>query len=145
MKIQTNNLLGDEFIDILCGEKIGEGISREVFRCRLNPNWIVKVEREGQWFQNIREYLIWEEIQHWKKMSKWFAPVEYISPHGTVLIQHKVTPAYETDLPKQLPTFFTDIKQENFGMLNGQFVCFDYGTTPISRNWSTRLKKFNWT
>lgn len=141
MEKEKSALLGDEFIDILCGDKIGEGISREVFKCRLRDDWIVKVEREGSWHQNIREYAIWEEVRYWKKMSKWFAPCEYISPHGLVLIQKKVTPAYKKDLPEKIPAFFTDVKEENFGMLDGKLVCFDYGTTPISRNWSTKLKK----
>lgn len=138
------DFLGSEFVDILCGEKIGQGISREVFKCRLNESWIVKIERDGFYHQNIHEWKIWQEIQHWKKMSKWFAPCEYLSPHGTILIQQKTTPAYKKDLPNSLPAFFTDIKQENYGMLGEQFVCFDYGIIPISRNWSTKLKKASW-
>lgn len=142
--MKGDTILQDEFIDILCGNRIGGGMSREVFECRLNDKWVVKIEKDGHYFQNIREYEIWQEIQHWKKMSKWFAPCEYISPHGMILIQHKVTPAYKKDLPAKLPAFFTDIKPENFGMIDNQFVCFDYGTTPLSKNWSTKTKKATW-
>lgn len=141
-KIDTSvEKIADDIIDTLCWEEIGSGISRQVFTHRFDKNLVIKIEQEGSWFQNIHEYKIWEEIQYWKKMSKWFAPCEYLSPNGVVLIQRRVSPAYEKDLPTSLPAFFTDIKAENFGMLDGRIVCFDYGTIPISRNWNTRLKK----
>ena len=59
--------------------------------------------------------------------AKWFAPCVDISPSGHFLIQKKCKPLIDIKcLPKNIPGFFTDVHWNNFGMLNGKFVCFDY-------------------
>jgi len=133
----------DDLIDLLCGEELGSGISRTVFVCKLNPKWVVKIESDTDRHQNLREWMIWEEIQYWKKMSDWFAPCIFISDSGKYLIQQRTDPIRQSDVPDKIPVFFTDQKLDNFGFIKGQFVCHDYGIIPITINWNTRMKKNN--
>lgn len=133
--------------DLLCGNKLGQGISRMVFECRLIPDCVVKVEIDEDWrdFANVREMRFFNENEYVKSIRDWLAPCRYLSPDGRILIQERVRPAQaKTDrLPKTVPSFLTDLKPENFGYLpNGRFVCCDYAI--VINNPSTRLKKANW-
>lgn len=140
----VDNIVGRDFINVFCGGKIGEGMSRVVYKNRLDPTTVIKVERDAGNFQNVVEYMFWQEIQWYKPMAKWYAPVVSISPCGIVLIQKKVEPTSYKDYPKKVPAFFRDIKHENFGMLDGKLVCFDYGTSLFSKGFSKKLKKADW-
>ena len=128
---------------ILLGEKIGSGCFRDVYECKLNDKYVVKVMRDDaiDTFANVIEWKIWEEIQDYKTMSKWFAPCEFITDDGKVLIQHKVRIRDIEKYPKKVPTFFTDIKQDNFGFIGKQLVCFDYNTTILTKNWNAKTLK----
>lgn len=46
-------------------------------------------------------------------------------------------------MPETIPTFLTDLKRENFGLIDGRIVCVDYAMT--IPNPSTRLKQVFWT
>lgn len=134
-----------EAFNLLCGKKLGEGIHRDVFACRLNPKWVVKVETDGPWryFANVMEMKFWSDHQSYAKVAEWLAPCEYMSPDGLVMIQHRVEPvSADYELPAKLPSFLTDIKTDNFGLLNGKLVCFDYAMS--IQNPSLRLKKVDW-
>jgi hypothetical protein len=45
-------------------------------------------------------------------------------------------------MPERMPSFLTDFKRENFGILRGKLVCIDYAM-PIP-SYNSRLKKVNW-
>lgn len=133
--------------NMLCGDKIGSGVYRDVFRCKLRPDLVVKVERETEYrdFANVREMRFWCDNQDCTAIAKWLAPCEFLSPDGRVLLQKKATIVTEDDLanlPKQLPAFLTDTKFGNFGWLNGKLVCVDYAS--VISNVSTRLRKADW-
>ena len=131
--------------NLLCGQKLGEGIHRAVFACRLRSDLVVKVEADSNWryFANVHEMKFWSEHQHYDKVAKWLAPCEYLSPDGRILLQSQVEPLRSSDkLPDKLPSFLTDVKRDNFGMLNGRIVCFDYAMT--IPNPSLRQKKVKW-
>jgi hypothetical protein len=134
-------------LDILCSdEEIGSGYSRDVFDCRLDSKLVVKVERDDKHyrsFNNVMECTFWNDNQYNPKIAKWLAPCEYLSPDGFILIQQKAAPIPDDyKLPDKLPSFFTDIKRENFGLLNGRLVCIDYAAH--IENPSLRLKKVEW-
>jgi hypothetical protein len=47
--------------------------------------------------------------------------------------------------PTALPAFFTDFKRENFGFIDGRFVCHDYGTTLLMERGMTKaMRKVDW-
>jgi hypothetical protein len=135
----------EDAFNLLCGEKIGGGIHRTVFACRLRPELVVKVETSGDWryFANVHEMKFWSDHEHFEKVARWLAPCEYLSPDGRLLLQRRIEPLRATDeLPVKLPSFLTDVKRDNFGMLDGRIVCADYAMTIPSP--SLRAKKVEW-
>lgn len=136
----------EDAFNLLCGEKIGSGIHRDVFECRLRPDLVVKVEIEESWrtFANVMEMKFWCDNEHAKGIGEWLAPCEYMSPDGRILLQRRADPVSRRDtvLPDKLPAFLTDIKPANFGWLAGRLVCVDYAL--VIDNPSARLKKVEW-
>ena len=140
-----NGAIYEDAFNLLCGKLLGEGIHRKVFECRLRDDLVVKVESETDWryFANVLEMRFWNDHEHYKKVADWLAPCEYLSPDGRILLQRKALPIVDRSaLPKQVPAFLSDLKPENFGMLDGRLVCLDYAMT--IPNPSTRLKKVDW-
>ncbi len=132
---------GDCF-NMLCGRKLGEGIDREVYECKVRPDLVVKVEHSDfRRFANVMEARFWADHQHYDKVARWLAPVEFLSPDGRLLLMRKAEQGNIT-FPDQLPAFLTDVKPENFGMLDGRLVCVDYALTIPSP--STRPRKVSW-
>ena len=125
----------EEYKDVLLGKKIGFGAYRTVYECSLNKEYVVKIENDNNGFSNMREWKVWEEVEY-TPFAKWFAPCIMISDNGLVLIQKKVTA--KEKLPNKIPYFFTDVKPENFGYIDGKFVCCDYGSLMYQRTWSEK-------
>lgn len=128
--------------NMLCDELIGRGMSRATFSSKVLPDCVVKVEDGAGDFQNIKEWELWQAVRH-TKFAKWFAPCRWISPNGIVLVMERTTPAWE--FPAEMPVFLTDYKRENYGMLNGQLVCHDYGMhTMLEFGMTKRMRKVEW-
>lgn len=137
----------EDLFNLVCGKCLGEGIHRKVFECRIAPQYVVKVEDDGsnfwRYFANVKEMNFWSDHASYEKVSKWLAPCDYLSPDGRILLQKRcenVTQAFE--LPKEMPSFLSDLKRENFGWYEGRLVCMDYAMTIPNPN--TRLKKADW-
>lgn len=129
---------------ILCGTMLGSGVARKVYELRTNPMYVIKIETRGCSFQNVAEWETWAWISG-GPLARWFAPCEFISPCGLMLVQHKVTPLRTAELPERVPAFLCDLKIENFGLLKWRFVCCDYGTVQSSfRKTSRRLVRAKW-
>lgn len=147
----SNNPTFEEAFHLLCGRKIGEGMSRNVFECALLPNCVVKVETDGHRFQNIMEWQTWNIVSH-TKASRWFAQCKWISPNGKILIQERTRPPAPFEFLPKVPVWFTDMKRTNWGMAttssdNKQFlVCHDYGTSLMLQDGTVtkRMKKAEW-
>jgi len=139
--VDTKTRLFEDAFNLLCGDKLGEGYSREVFSCTLRPDLVVKVEAsETRRFANIHEMKFWDDNYYRKKISAWLAPCEYLSPDGRLLLQKRCDPIPSSmKMPSKVPSFLADVKRENFGLLGKKIVCFDYAITIL--NPSTRLKK----
>lgn len=132
-------------IRLLCCDKIGGGVFRDVFSCRIQSDLVVKVEIDQEWrsFENVKAMRFWSEWQYVVKIKLWLAPCEYLSPDGRILLQRRADPIPASfELLDKLPTFLTDIKRENFGLFEGRLVCIDYAMTIMDA--STRLKKAEW-
>lgn len=127
-----------ELFDVICGKKLGEGIARTVYECAVNPLLVVKFEKPG-WFQNVQEMNFWDANCSYQPVAKWLAPCKFISPCGRVLLQVKVEPINDREMPASIPSWATDEKAANWGMLNGKPVMCDYGMILYSP--SKRMKK----
>lgn len=134
----------EEAFNLLCGKKLGEGIHRNVFECRIREDLVVKVETDDfRYFANVLEMKFWSDHQHYAKVADWLAPCEFMSPDGRILLQKRAQPLRDgDDLPAKLPSFLSDVKRDNFGLLNGKIVCVDYAMTIPSP--SIRQKKVDW-
>ena len=134
-----------EFFRCIINEKMGQGAYRNVYTTKLNPDVVIKFERNGGDFHNVNEYHVWQSAKCNKDIAKWFAPCLWISPCGVVLVQKKTKPPVK--LPAMLPTFLTDFRKSNYGMLDGKFVCHDYGfygTVDHHGLYTKRMKKVDW-
>lgn len=118
---------------LMCGEKIGYGLYRDVYVLKQNPNYVVKIERDMShgMFANVTEWRNYINNKEWGWFEKWLAPCEMISPTGQVMIQGRVEHRQRKDYPKYVPAIFTDLKVKNFGFIGDRFVCCDYSFLPI--------------
>lgn len=136
--------LSRDVYDLLVGDHIATGYTREVHACIAHPDCVVKLENNAKSFHNIYEHQVWEKVKD-TKFAKWFAPVHSISSNGTVLIMKRTTKPRLEDLPAEIPAFFTDVKPENFGMYEGRIVCHDYGFHKlIERGLTKAMRKVDW-
>lgn len=130
-----------DLASLVLGTKLGSGMSRDVYECRLDNAFVVKVENASQDFQNVIEWEIWNNVRYLPNVAKWFAPCQFISPNGIFLIQRRVEKGQARQYPKKVPYFFRDTKYDNFGFLDGRFVCCDYGTFLREDHFDTKRKK----
>jgi len=132
-----------DFAQMMLDGKIGSGAARSVFKLHLIPDCVAKLEARGG-LQNVAEYQVWKAVEK-TEFAKWFAPVVSLSKDSTVLIQKKTTPAQRTDFPEKVPVFFTDLKYQNWGLLDGRLVCHDYGVHLLLETGMTkRMVKADW-
>lgn len=139
---EFKNGYGNEMI----GDKIGEGVARQVYEWKLDKDLVIKIQKKGLSYcvghQNIMEYMSWLAVKK-NNFGKYFAPCIRISPCGGVLLQRRVEKS--NTYPDVLPEYLTDTKRGNYGILDGQFVCCDYGTNALMEFGMTRkMKKVIW-
>lgn len=119
-----------ELLDVILGDFIGSGVYREVFQHPHFIDYVVKIE-QGNSRENAIEWDVWNSVK-FTDNAKWFAPCTYISDNGVVLIQKKTKPLFSKPVkfvPEKIPSFFTDIKPDNFGWIGNQLVAHDYSFT----------------
>lgn len=143
--------VNSDLIRMFVGEKIGSGLYRSVYRFNLNPDkYVIKIEPNSTEC-NANEFLIWNEVSGligplaW--VRDWFAPILYMSPDAKILIMEKTNPIFPkniTNYPDKVPNFFSDIKVDNFGWINGKFVCHDYGFINRFIKYDKKFRKANW-
>lgn len=125
-----------DLFNMFCGKLLGEGSHRKVFECLVRPDLVVKVEHSDfRYFANVFEMQLWSENAENKDVSKWLAPVEFISPDGRILLQKRCDPLpINYKLPARMPEFLCDFKRSNYGIFEGRLVCVDYGITYFKAN-----------
>ena len=118
-----------DFFSIMAGKWLGGGVGRGVYVLNTDSSLVVKIETASYSFQNVAEWEAWGDLNDMAgdSASKWFAPCYYISPCGAVLIQARTRPLDRSLFPKKMPSFFTDLKYQNFGTFEGRVVAHDYG------------------
>lgn len=127
--IAQNFDLSYDMVDIMCGDFVGEGCSRIVYDCPLCPGFVVKIEVSKNTHHNMLEYYMWTSVVDQPEVSKWLAPVGWMSANGRIMLQKKVTHINDNNrklIPEKVPAFMTDMKDSNYGFIGKQFVCFDY-------------------
>ena len=120
-----------ELLGTLLEDRLGRGVSREVFSIFGSETLVAKVERPGlaHW-ANIMEFRVWNELKGtW--LEEWLAPSRALSLGGALLLQARTTPIPYSKLPEKIPDIFTDLKPENFGWYDGRVVCHDYAITNL--------------
>jgi hypothetical protein len=143
--IYRNRHISEELFQLCTGDLIGEGEYREVYEWQgSDTGEVIKFEQNARCFQNIMEWETWCHVMD-KPIAKWFAPCISISPCGSILIMKRTEKLAEDLYPKKIPNFFTDTKFSNYGMLDNQFVCHDYGVSLLmEKGMSKRLASVNW-
>lgn len=122
-----NGRMAREFTDLMLGEYLGCGVGRMVHVFKPDPKYVIKFETAIESFQNVREWDLWRELEHYPKLRQWLAPIKSISPGGDILIQARTTPMKREELPAKVPAFATDLKIQNWGLFEGRPVMHDYG------------------
>lgn len=138
------NNISRDLLDMCVGRKVGTGMSRDVYEFGPDPSLVIKFETGRGCFQNIVEWEAWHSIKK-TKIAKWFCPILRISDNGKVMLMKKTEPMGWNERPAKMPHFFTDLKIQNFGWLDGQLVAHDYGINfLIEKGTSGRLVKADW-
>jgi hypothetical protein len=118
-----NDTFNKDLFNLFCGDLISTGSFRSVYQHKFDKTCVVKIDISGV-FENISEYLTWNHVSNFPE-SMWFAPIEYVSQNGIILVQKKTSGiVYEKEYG--VPSFFDDITPENFGIYKGRIVCHDY-------------------
>lgn len=125
----------------LCGKRLGDGHSRAVYECELNPEYVVKFCIYEGGFQNVWEWETWLELRSSKWHSEWLAPCVSISPCGSILIQKRTKPLGKRRLPAKVPKFLSDVHRSNFGVYKGRIVAHDYAINHLMRHGRTKALK----
>jgi len=140
--MSDNSSVHRDAFNMLIRERIGSGMSREVYSSRVLPDCVVKVEDRIGHFQNVIEWETWERVKD-TPLARWFAPCRWISNCGLVLVMAKTQPALK--FPDRMPAFLCDFKRTNYGMHDGRLVCHDYGTHLMFEHGMTkRMVKADW-
>jgi hypothetical protein len=121
---QTSAIAMKAMLECFVGKKLGEGVSRTVFECKFNPDYVVKVSTSYD-TQNPTEHRTWQRFKDVPKVAKWLAPVDQISACGRVIVQRRTRPLLRP--PTTIPNFLGDLKVQNFGMIDGKCVAHDFG------------------
>lgn len=143
MKRPTKSVAGAIRYD--CGKLISQGLNRDVYECKHDPNWVVKIQRT-QNFDNVIEWRLWNAFYDGTNYNEHLADCLTISESGLVLFQKRVTHGNIEDYPKKVPAYFTDFKIQNYGWIGERFVCCDYSNCldMMTGIVPDRLKKADW-
>lgn len=138
-------MMQNELSGFVIGEKIGSGIHNDVYTYCLDNKYVIKVAKgsDGR-FMNLLAAKIWFDVVEHKAVAKWLAPIEAVSGHGKYLIQRRTKPVKQVLLPKNIPSFFTDLKIQNFGSLGNTVVCHDYGCINLTGQLTRRMQNASW-
>lgn len=138
-----------DLLRFICNVKLGEGVSRTVYTLGTDDTKVIKVEDSAGIFQNVAEWLLWQDVKD-TRFARFLAPCHSISPCGAALVMSRVTALPDDDSKVmrtlKLPSFLTDFKRENYGMLKGRVVCCDYGSHLATNHgaFSSRMRAPKW-
>lgn len=105
---------------------VGNGISRTVYKHPSDPRKVVKIEEAG-YFQNLNEWLLWQQWKSQPALSRWLAPCYEISADGRRLVMEYVHDLEPWKPITEIPNWLREPQKENFGYMGKKIVCRDYG------------------
>lgn len=144
-EVRNGGSIAADLLATLCGRHLGSGVYRKTFLSEVNKEQVVKIETESGHFCNVTEWDIWENLKEHKVLSRWMAPVRYISPNGAILIQDRTYPVHVSQMPEKIPRLFCDTKIQNWGWYEGRIVCHDYGNHRLYNGGNiAQLVKADW-
>jgi hypothetical protein len=126
--------------------RLGSGLYRTVFGIWDSEKWVMKVANSAEGADaNRDEWQVWCYLRERHKSNRLLAPCLGISDDGSVLLMRRTTICNEAQVPKRVPVWMTDLKVQNWGMMDGRAVCHDYSTHLIMENTcSDKTKKARW-
>ncbi len=147
--VADNHPLLIDMVSSLLGPPIGQGTYRTVYEYALDPRLVIKVQsNQDEAPCNMWEYEIWNEAKWLTGNLEWIknflAPVHWISPGGMLLLMRRTEKRPNKKLPKYVPDFMTDIKEENFGWMGSRFVCHDYAMPHRLLDFKDKARTAKW-
>ena len=133
----------NQVVRLICGEKIGSGLYRDVYVLKGYPEYVVKVEVDPSTgtFANVLEWNNYLMHGPWIFLGPWLAGCVAINETGRVLIQQRIE--HRGPYPGKIPRMFTDLKRANFGYIGERFVCCDYSFLVLPK-FPTQMQKARW-
>lgn len=128
---EFSTFLAKDLFHMCMGDEVGNGASRSVYVWRVDPSYVIKVDEGGD-FDNVAEWEAWDAAKG-TPAARWLAPVKFISPGGTFMLQKKTRPIEVHELPTHVPAWMTDFHEGNIGVLNGRPVFHDYANNKIAQ------------
>jgi hypothetical protein len=129
--------LEGEFWELVVGDKLGSGQTRDTYLCALNSDTVVKVERDLPARDNFTEFDLFESLSYkfQAEVKRWLAPCRRLSQGGKYLIMERCQPIKDWSvLPRRIPAWLkADAHVGNWGILKGRAVCLDYANHYIFR------------
>lgn len=123
---------------------IGMGLTRDVYHYSTQPNLVIKVERNNNRrnsFQNVKEYLFTKELEYCEEI-KHIAKTIDISENGKYIIQEYARDVTDDEWTKFIadvsPSFLTDLKRENVGVIDDRIVVRDYGSSIMTNRFKMK-------
>lgn len=127
---------------LVLGKCLGEGVARRVYEWLPDDTLVAKLQMRESYqdrdYQNIAEWQLWTNAS--AELKKWLAPCKWISPCGTLLLQHWCSQPVRLPIPGKVPPILADCHDDNFGELwdeearKTRVVLVDYG-----RNWAIEM------
>lgn len=139
-----NGTFPKDLFHLVTGDRLGSGAARETFVFAPDPSKVIKFETRCQSFQNAIEWDLWQFVKDIPNLAKWYAPCRACSNTGSILLMDRTDPLPRGyAMPKRMPSFLTDLKRDNYGLLNGRLVAHDYGTGPAFK-FDATPRKVDW-
>lgn len=138
--------LKSQVLNLLVGEKIGEGAFRRVYALRHDPSIVIKVDYDGS-LSNAQEWLIWCDLEN-SEWRKWLAPCVAIDEFTGALLQKRCRPLTDAEWEAftEVPAFLNDtLKRSNWGWYEegdepGRPVMVDYAINNLSGRGLARMR-----
>src|SRR5690606_17006800 len=84
--------ISSEFLEFICGARLGDGMWREAFFSSPDPSYVIKCEMVSHTFKNSTEMALWTQASDDPELNKWLAPVKAISGCGRFMLMKRTAP-----------------------------------------------------
>lgn len=134
----------EEYVKNNKDQLIGTGLTRDVYRYNIQTNLVIKIEGNSvkrNSFQNVKEYLFTKELEYCEEI-KYIAKTFDISENGKYIIQEYARDVTDDEwnnfIADRSPSFLTDLKRENVGVIDDRIVVRDYGSAIMTNRFKMK-------